>query len=292
MSTVISAIGGLGECMNVVIGGKINLIDKRKYEWNVFKSYNNSKFLVKTVNEIFNFPDYIEKKEDIILFLKTLFNKSTNEIFNSLIRSFIINKPLQIAYKNLFWKIKEFIENIIILNLPKDNKKNTLLEWETYIYENNIDTSSVILWILFNKKSPFNEIDNINFEYLGYCPYIPQERICTLLKFPFDNYKDCINKYIDLNKFKNKIERLLSYDDFCKFKLNTIYTKIDINNDNLSNDEIIMNYVEHWFSIAEKMKNDLEKKEKEYIKLAKLLNLISKEYKIQTDKLNKINKLD
>lgn len=319
----LSAIGGNGETMKVIIGENIeSLLKARSFEWNTYelteKSTRNTEkltFLIKTVNEIFNFPEYIDKEDDVILMLKSLFNKSPAEIFNALVRSFIIYDPLNYAYKNLFWKIKEFIENLIILSYPNEDIQSKLLKWEKNISDTNIDTSSVILWTLYNKQSPFytEELKNskFEFEYLGYCPYKPVDRICAILKFPFNEFENTVQHIIKLTEFHSKINKILSVNNLCNNtnnilsdeQLGTMSTvlydvkleaQIDMQSDITHLDSmsktIIKKYVKQWLNLAEKIKPLLKEKENEYISLAKTLNLAAKEFENQTEIL--IKKLD
>lgn len=316
----LSAIGGNGETMKVLIGENIeSLLKARTFEWNTYelteKSARNTEkltFLIKTVNEIFNFPEYIDKEDDLILMLNSLFNKSPAEIFNALVRSFIIYDPLNYAYKNLFWKIKEFIENLIILSYPNEDIQSKLLKWEKNVSDTNIDTSSVILWTLYNKQSPFRteELKNskFKFEYLGYCPYKPVDRICAILKFPFNEFENTIQHTIKLTEFHSKINKILSVNNLCNNILSdaqltmshSLYdtkleAQIDMQSDithldSFSKTESIKKYVKQWLNLAEKIKPLLKEKENEYISLAKTLNLAAKEFENQTEIL--IKKLD
>lgn len=293
--TTLSTIGGNGESIKIIVGENIeSLLKTRKFEWETYETNNNSTFLIKTVNEIFNFPEYIDKEDDIILILDDLFEKSPVEILNALIRSFIIYEPLNYAYKNLFWKIKEFIENLIILSYPEKEIKKKLLEWEKYVLDTDTDTSSVILWALYNKQSPFYrenfKYSRSKFKYIGYCPYEPAERICALLQFPLDDYEKYVEEKIKLVKFHSKIDRILSIEELCDNKLsdelsnksNFNYHMISKTEDNSTNTDIIKKYVEQWLELAEKMKPFLKEKEKEYIFLARTLNLAANEFETQT----------
>jgi hypothetical protein len=177
---------------------------------------------------------------------------------------------LKQAIRHLFMVYKIYIENLIeiyinlraeyitIKKLKKVNKHNNfkqLLErWNTIDIENQVNTSSTVLFFNFPpktiefeesipkinwrvKSADKNVSDTINtflkkikdekFKYIGYCPNVYIYRFKLLLKFPIRELIDmiriidCNNKYTNLN---DKCNKVIKHIQPLKEKINELHS--------------------------------------------------------------------
>jgi len=222
MAVCIKAIGGEGP-YNIIIGGQSKFhIDDIKNKLDIHKRIKNDKFILKTINEIIQLPEYIEDKNLLIQVLDGIWKMSNEKIFRGIVKSLELDEPINIAKKNLFWKWKELIESTIISYLKQSfDIKSLLKEWSAYVAEKNIDTSSIVLWCIFNTNSPWHGkylVDINQFEYIGYCPAVPDERIKAIMKFPIDKLfvniePDIVKNIANINKqLSNSMDTIIVSD--------------------------------------------------------------------------------
>jgi hypothetical protein len=279
---IIETIGGNG-FHKKVIGGNVNYkINDFLDKWKIHKKIGDSKFTIKTVNEILCLTQYINDEELLKQVMVEIWNAPINKIFHGIVKSLKLDNPIELIYKNLFWKLKELIESIILIHLKEVQNKNIsdlLVMWKDYILKNKIDTSSAILWTLFDKNSPeYNKyFSNIEYNYLGYCPYVPNKRLIALLNFPVDILIKDI-KSIDIS------EELLSIEKKINDIINISYTpkninkciKVIIKDDFKTTREYIINFINIWLKYIKCLKPYLEDYEKHIIKEAKKIDKFSK----------------
>ena len=189
------------------------------------------------------------------------YNLSNTDIINLLIDYFKINDNKVISYKILFHAYKNMIEKLIeiFIKLKNDkndkndktdkNNKNNKIDklkniWNTYSIKNNINTSSILLYFLFNKHNSIkynllsnskesgiinekinifkNILHQMNYKYLGFCPFDYENRLHSILAFPIEELINCIKimdkKKIYINIY-NSIDELKKYIQKNKTKI-------------------------------------------------------------------------
>lgn len=275
MSTI-QAIGG-ENIHDVVIGGKghyhVNSIISK---WKSHKEHGNNKFLIKTINDILQLPLYVDDPIILKEVLKNIWNAPNEKIFYGIVKSIELDEPIQIAKKNLFWKWKELIESLILIHLAKNNIKIDveMKKWSDHISKNKISTSSILMYCLFNKESPFfhKYKDIPNYNYVGFCPKIPDERIKLLMQFPIDIFTT------DL-----KIEKYINdaYDSIIKLppkpNIHIRYNKKKFDS--------LDDFMTQWIDFNNKISPELEKLEEFYINMAQNIDKVNKKLEIMNKKL-------
>jgi hypothetical protein len=295
---IIIGVGGNGYNKKIV-GGKANfkIIDNIN-KWKVHKKYGGTEFTIKTINQILALPQYVNNEQLLKQVIIEIWKAPVNKLFYAIIKNTKIDLPFHTIYKTLFWKLKEFIEIIILFHLKyvQNRDINVLLKtWKDYITSNNINTSSIILWSLFDKNniSYRKFFKGITFNYLGYCPHVPRERILLLLNFPVDFLLNDIKKKkseLDLSVDFNKLENL--FEEKIKFS----YTSSDINKcikpdfvqNNVSVKEYLNNFMEAWLSLNQCLKPYFEEYEKYMISQVKKIEKFCIELENINQKLLKI----
>jgi hypothetical protein len=219
MSTI-QAIGGNGP-VRLVVGGKTVYYNTNARDtWEAHKRLGNKDFTIKTINEILELPEYVEDGKLLCQVLKQIWDAPVEKLFYGIARRLDLDEPIGVARRTLFWKFKEFIEAVITVYLKTVQQvdiQKEFTQWRDVVKRNNTDTSSIILWSLFSKESPSHKkyLKNISFEYLGYCPKVPNERINALLLFPTDQLIGEImkkNKNFSTIDFKKVNEYMDLYD--------------------------------------------------------------------------------
>ena len=294
-TTVIGAIGG-ETAFSIVIGGKSKFnFNDIKDKWDVYKRIGKRQFLLKTINEIIQLPEYIEDSQLLSQVLEGIWKMPNKKIFNGIVRSLELDGPINIAKKNLFWKWKELIESVVMLHLKnnmdaKDNMnlESLLKEWSAYVDKKKIDTSSIVLWCIFNSESPWyrkllnGAIDN--FKYVGYCPDKPNERIKILMDFPIDKL------LVDANVSSfNITENLANINKQLVGHINgeSIINTSEKNNKINSIHKDIFNedkecFMDSWIKFNEELMPYLNEQEKYAVQVAVNIDKVA-------DELNKIN---
>jgi hypothetical protein len=285
----IQAIGGT-EPMKIVVGGRaiFGNTDMRD-KWDAYNLQGNPAFMVKTVNEIIVFPKYIDDEKLLKEVLIQIWDAPIEKIFKGMAHSLKLDEPVIIARRTLFWKLKELIELVTILHLKyvqKQDIKSLVEEWTQHIKDNNLDTSSVILWTIFNKSSTLNAkyFPEVQFVYLGYCPHVSDERIKILLKFPVDKLIDDVKKEapeLDLSilEFNNLGKMLLSHVDRMSVPSELSNCKkpvVSVDKSDNSQD-YIKSFMIAWLELNDCFKPYLEEYEHYYVDTAKKMDTVSTE---------------
>ena len=300
----------------IIYGGKNNINNTEIILNNIIDNY----FLNKK-NE-YKYLLNIKDKKSKNKFIKNFFhidlncnNKKTNELINIILnipKNQLINKILKInninyiflaSIKNLYYKIKNYFENIILdylnirnLIIEKENLKNKIFDLKYYnnkLKDNN--TSSIILKCLsdnlINLKidSLIDYSDNINnllyeYTYYGYCPLAPIERILLLFEFPFYDIININIKLLNYLKKKHNINVKLSnksikinINDISKIKLliNKIINIAEPSFSNKKKDYVINKNITNYHNFFNRIlfiKKDLINIEKKYKEIIYILN--------------------
>ena len=249
---IITIVGGFNKSLKpveskLVVGDKYKTFIKNKnMEWKAFKDayYESNKLdpkyyekFLDTLNDIFAMPFHTIKDSEISYFIKNMYNAPIDKIHNGIENYLNLLDPIKKTIRHLFMTYKVYVEKIIelfvtaresFLNDANDkntkSKRNNFDElvdrWSSVDMENNIDTSSVILFFNFppsttniEKSIPviqwhagyktidkkidnfLNKIKQTDFAYVGFCPHVAVKRLKILLSFPVD---DLINILQDL----------------------------------------------------------------------------------------------
>jgi preprotein translocase subunit Sss1 len=285
MSTI-QAIGGHGP-IRIVVGGKTvyNNMNARD-TWEAHLRLGNKEFTIKTINEILELPEYVEDDKLLCQVLKQIWEAPIEKLFYGIARRLDLDESMGVARRTLFWKFKEFIEAIVTVHLKTVQQVNIQKEftmWRNKVKSNNVDTSSIILWSLFCKESPSYKkyFKNINFEYLGYCPKAPTERINALLSFPTDQLIYEImqkNNNFNVIDFK-KINEYMDIFDREQFNISQVIEsckKPDLE-DSTTVSKYLNNFMETWLNLNDCLKPYLEEYEEVQIRTAKQMDTISAE---------------
>lgn len=174
----------------------------------------------------------------IVKYLKELYNSPLQAHMSLLIDQYMLDSPLLREESDLFIVLRLHFEKMIkIFNEARNNyidnnktndKKNNLDEltrhWFDINNQNKNNTSSLILYFFNKEDSEFNitlegKYNNITkklenklkrFEYPGFCPKVPYDRINKLLDFPIVYLSFVIhkldNKFVEPNY--NRISKL------------------------------------------------------------------------------------
>lgn len=249
----------LNHIENQVIIGNIakNFVKDKILTWETFKNIYYEKRLldpiyyekfIDVLNNIFPLPIYTNDDNELLFLVSQIYKANDDEIINALIKMVNIHESFKNAIRYLFMSYKMYLENLIELcvnlreeyiakeNLTENvvnNFENLIQIWNKIDIDNNIDTSSPILFFNFPKHVKMEETIpkirwdikgakininklvekflkqiNINdFQYPGYCPHVAVKRLLQLLKFPTGELLDIIymlsvelkhNKYLKL----------------------------------------------------------------------------------------------
>ena len=214
----------------VSIGNASKMYLKNKmFEWTAFKDtyYTKNKLddkhykqLLCVMNDIFPLPIYTTDENEILFLINGIYKANSQEIMNALVKSTTIYSPLQASIRHLFMIYKIYLEKLIEkfvvarnkhidehkLKNDKNNLNRLIARWNSIDAENNINTSSLMLFFNFpppntklEKSIPQlewdikgnEEIDAFHkaikkskFNYIGFCPHVPIHRFKLLLQFP------------------------------------------------------------------------------------------------------------
>jgi hypothetical protein len=276
-SETIRSIGG-ETIHNIVIGGKSKFhVNDISSKWRAHKKHGGRNYVIKTINEIVQLPIYIDDHKLLDAVLEQIWEAPSNDTFYGIAKSIELDNPIKIAKKTLFWQWKELIEVLLLNSLSqKINVKAEMKQWQAHVA--NIDTSSTLLYCLFNKKSPwYGKYFDINYNYLGYCPNAQDIRIKALLDFPIDQFvPDKLNHKIkDIN---NSIE-------------NTPSTNITVTLDKGPFAKSTDEFIEQWIEFNKKIQPRLEELELNYIVVAKHIDATSKQISSLIDMANPLTEM-
>lgn len=253
---IITISGGINVNNNhiekdIVIGNKTKIFVKNKFiEWDSFKSVyftkNNlpDKYydkLLKVAISIITFPIYTECDNNIVYMAHKIYNESSKNISNAIIRNLDIYSTFKQSVKYLFMSYKLYIErlierflylknNITGKQIDFDKMVNT---WGELDIKNRTNSSSIILFFnfpprdtrmeknipriewKFPKKPKYAKLNKLtdnflrnskDFQYLGYCPYVSIDRLLALIKFPARHLRQivCEMEVMDNSRYEIK----------------------------------------------------------------------------------------
>ena len=340
ISDIINIVGGYNKYTKPIntemrIGNLSKMFVKIKLvEWNSFKKnyFVKNKLpdkyydkFIERLNIIFTLPYNIDNDNDLLYMISKIYNAPIENIYNTIESQINFLDPYKKSVHHLFMSWKVLIEKLIELfvqlredyietNKSHKNKPNNfkdLLErWYNIDIENNVDTSSLILFFNFHpqkisfeksipkihweiKGNPVNKkivnflkkIKNTKFEYVGYCPHVFMERFNILLKFPINDLIDIINTLQPNKDLLNQIKLLNS-----KIQKTTI-TPSDKNYNNIKKQKFVYNpptskeektkifskYVDLYMELYNQVLPHLIKKEKFIGEISKKINEIANE---------------
>ena len=261
------------------------------------------------INRIINLKNNENLKETMLPLLKKLYHLPASIHMLIMVKQFMLYEPVSIAIKSIFLTIKNHYENIVLLFLKARNKyitvnnlndkKNNITEliskWTKINDDYDLQTSSIILLFL-NPPEEFNneleiKISNIKkteklknkidkFNYPGFCPKVPNERLKKLLQFPIEYFIKIIKKLDSSIKFPNYayIDNIIAQ----KLKNMPLKPNIDDNLIRLEPPEHIKDNIKlcEWYvtQILELRKSFVKegiKHESYYIEYAKILDEIN-----------------
>lgn len=247
--------------------------------------------------------------------MKNLLSLSNEKLAQIYVNRFRLYSVFSDTIRPLFMAIREYFENQIKILCSNININITsyIKKWEEYDRENNINSSSVILYQLGKDKDFLEELkikydqkqhintfieyvsDTNRWNYKGYCPYEPVKRMKLLLAFPLNEIFDILSAhdksdYVD--KQKKKINQLYMGD------LKVIPIPYNIDLDKLS-DSQKMDYISDDESSVNATPNPIfETTQKLICKLHDVKPILEKweEYYIETSKIfselgNRFNKI-
>ena len=182
------------------------------------------------INRIINLKNNENLKETMLPVLKKIYHLPANTHMLIMLKQFMLYEPVSIAVKSIFLTIKKHYESIVLLFLKARNKyiiNNNLKDkqndidklmtlWNKINDDYDLQTSSIILFFLnppeeFNNEleldiSGIKKIEKLKaeitkFNYPGFCPKVPYERLKTLLEFPVERFVKIIKKLDPSIKF-------------------------------------------------------------------------------------------
>lgn len=183
--------------------------------------------------KLLNIKENENLREFMIPLVKKIYHLPAQAHMACMLKQFMIYEPVSVAIHSLFTTIKLHYEYIIelcisarnkyILENDINDKTNDILElkkyWEDMNQQYSLESSSTMLLFLnppkgMKSKLNFNitgheiEIaklkDSIKkFNYLGFCPKVPQVRLKALLDFPINEFVAVIKKIDPTAKFPN-----------------------------------------------------------------------------------------
>ena len=227
---------------------KNNFIHYYSFKKTYFKSKKlNDKYITDLENVIYEVTPLIKDEKSLLRQIEQFYNMDENHIFENLLIYFSVHSIKNVAYESLFFSYKKLIEHVLeeFIKLRKtindDNDMDLLLEdWNTYDENNKINTSSTLLYFMFNNhdtkekyKWNTNKNDNIDkkitvfldkvkevdFKYIGFCPYDSLNRLMILMKFPLKELLDCIPSNPIIIKYNDLVTFIKDNRYYLKYKL-------------------------------------------------------------------------
>jgi hypothetical protein len=253
--TQLIMIGGIER----VVGDKLEfMVVHNMIEWeSLLKShekYKDNEIFFEEVLKLMGIKETENLRELILPISKKLYNLPDEFHIIGMMKQYFIFEPLSLVIHNIFMLIKNHFEKIVIdfvgirnnyitelINKDNINELNDINElidyWSNLSLQNNVDTSSQILYYL----NPPEHIDNrlnitinnkylskkINksikqlissikqFQYPGFCPKVPYTRLKKLFKFPLNNFIKTIKllnpqyKHVNYKLIENEISKII-----------------------------------------------------------------------------------
>jgi len=251
--TEIIKIGGIERH----VGNKLEfMISNNIIQWEqiliAHEKYKKDNIFFDEVIRILGFKENQNLLELILPMSKKIYNLPDKFHIISMIKQYFIYEPLSLVIHNIFMIFKNHYEQIFndfitarnkyIVENKLDNNRNKIIDlnflldyWGDINIQNNIDTSSLILYFINTTENIDNNLDitiidadkNIvslikilqnklkKFNYPGFCPKVPYTRLKKLLIFPLETFVKVIKlldkeyKTIDYKLIENKIKKIL-----------------------------------------------------------------------------------
>jgi hypothetical protein len=183
--------------------------------------------------KLLNIKENENLREFMIPLVKKIYHLPASAHMACMVKQFMVYEPLSVVIHGLFTTIKIHFEyivdkflnarnNYITINNLKDKPNDiTALKkyWENMDQQYNINSSSVMLLFLhppngLKSKLNFNitGLENVimplkdavrKFNYIGFCPKVPQDRLKAILSFPINNFITAIKAIDSDAKFPN-----------------------------------------------------------------------------------------
>jgi hypothetical protein len=240
--------------VNYVVGDKFKTMLRDAFiDWGTFLELYQSNpdldLMVEQATKLLNIKPTAEVREFLLPAIARIYTMPLEAHVASMMRQFMVYEPVSMSILSLFMLIKDHFERIvrkfvevrnqyIKTNKTKDkqNDWNAVLErFEEANQENDLQSSSIILLLLNPPKDlgidrkkislqikvrGVQAIDSLQkaikeFNYRGYCPKVPHERLGALLKFPLKEFCDAILaldptvKFPDYQKLESRIKEIL-----------------------------------------------------------------------------------
>jgi hypothetical protein len=167
-------------------------------------------------------------------------NSNSHDFIAKCLRKFKIHMPYSNSLKGLFFDIVKLFEYYVlqIIKMASFNTEEKLVEYKTFDEENNIESSSVILY-QFGKDEKLNLwckkhspnlaayiTDSDRWSYKGWCPHVPDIRYTHLLRFPLEMVIHLLEDKLDFTNLEKDLSELK------KIKppsiINEWYSQIDV----------------------------------------------------------------
>jgi len=332
-----SLIGGNATVLKNISNTTQTEIRNRMIDYNAFRNQylkNNKideKYKITLESLLYDIMPFncniFEKDTTTTSKIEKLYKLGNKELFILLIDYFKLKEIKTLTYELIFFAYKDLLEKIIsiFINLRNsicgdNNIKKLENIWKLYNDNNNIDTSSIYLYFIFNKIEELpkykwsipnkkykkinnkiqiflNKIDEVNYNYKGFCPYDIKNRMSSLFSFPIKELLDCIAEMDTDNKYKkiyNDIYDLVVYIEinkkYIKNKLNVDYILEQYNLNSIKllkidrkKEKNIMdtytNIVKYMFDAYVKFTPELLRIENKFYKLSNKIEKISNKFK-------------
>lgn len=213
-------------------------------DWGTFlEVYNNNveyRTMFDQIIKLLNIKENSTIHDMMLPLVKKIYHLPAIAHLASMLRQFMIYEPISIAIHATFNHIKHHYEYIVEKFVEIRNKyikhnkltakyndwKKLIKRWNEANEEKDLDSSSIILLFL-------NPPDNLkpklhitipgvdtthlknalkHFQYPGFCPKVPHQRLIKLLKFPINHFVRVIKQMEPTFKFPNytKVEKSMS----------------------------------------------------------------------------------
>jgi hypothetical protein len=173
----VEIVGGFDKDLNLITENVVicnitkTFLKNKITEWDSFKDvyYDNNKLdtkyynkLIETINNIYLLPFYCSDEKELANIISNIYNGSDKQIYTAISNTLNLLEPIKPVIKHLFMSYKIFIEKLIEIFVKLRNSyvddshtndfKLLLEKWNAIDMENNINTSSLILFFNFPPK--------------------------------------------------------------------------------------------------------------------------------------------
>ncbi len=289
-------------------------------DWGTFLEvyHNNIDYstMFDQVVRLLNIKENENLRDFMLPLVKKIYHLPASAHMASMLKQFMVYEPVSVAIHAIFTTLKNHFESLVeqfisarnkyILENDLKDKTNNLERlakyWDDMNSEYNLDSSSLLLLFLHppkGLKSHLNfgitgkesVIDKLKtavkkFNYPGFCPKVPYERLKELLEFPVNEFTAAIRSidsdamFPDYAKLEKTIESKLS--DMPEKPVIPDDMKRDDPPDELKDKlEICKWYVSATLDLRKSLLDYGKKFEDYYIKQAEILNDINNSIKIE-----------